>query len=60
MKPARHENSVSSRTGEGADFHGASIITSTGKEIPITEQMLERTFNVLIDAWEKTHGPKKS
>jgi hypothetical protein len=36
------------------NFHGASLVTETGKEIPITEQMLQKTFNALIDAWEKS------
>lgn len=37
------------------DFHGACIVTSTGKEIPITEQMLQHSFDSLIEAWEKAH-----
>ena len=36
------------------DFHGASIVTESGKEIPITEQMLQKTFIALINAWEKS------
>jgi len=36
------------------DFHGASIITDSGAEIPITEQMLQKTFKALIDAWEQS------
>ena len=41
------------------DFHGASIVTASGKEIPITEQMLQRSFNALIEAWEKTRPGKR-
>ena len=36
------------------DFHGASIVTDSGAEIPITEQMLQQTFKALIDAWERS------
>lgn len=36
------------------DFHGASIVTDSGTEIPITEQMLQKTFKALIDAWEQS------
>jgi hypothetical protein len=36
------------------DFHGACIITDTGEEIPITEQMLQNAFNDLIELWEKS------
>ncbi|MCI0504878.1 MAG: hypothetical protein L0Z73_02090 [Gammaproteobacteria bacterium] len=36
------------------NFHGASLVTESGKEILITEQMLQQTFNALIDAWEKS------
>ncbi|MEJ2179569.1 MAG: hypothetical protein P8Y28_03830 [Gammaproteobacteria bacterium] len=36
------------------DFHGASIVTESGAEIPITEQMLQQSFKALIDAWEKS------
>jgi hypothetical protein len=36
------------------DFHGASIVTDSGAEIPITEQMLQNTFKALIDAWEQS------
>ena len=36
------------------NFHGASIVTDSGAEIPITEQMLQQTFKALIDAWEQS------
>jgi len=42
------------------DFHGASIVTTSGQEIPITEQMLQRSFNLLIDAWEKARLRKQN
>ena len=42
------------------NFYGASIITSTGEEIPITEKMLQQSFRKLIDAWERTRARKKS
>ena len=41
------------------DFHGASIVTASGKEIPITEQMLQHSFSLLIEAWEKANSVKK-
>lgn len=42
------------------DFYGASIVTASGKEIPITEKMLQQSFQVLIDAWEKARSKNKS
>lgn len=42
------------------DFHGASIVTTSGKEIPITEQMLQHSFSLLIEAWEKANAMKKT
>lgn len=40
------------------DFHGASIVTASGEEVPITEKMLQRSFALLIEAWEKSHPQK--
>lgn len=37
------------------DLHGASIIDASGREIPITESMIQRTCQELIKAWEQTH-----
>ena len=59
MKPANLEQYNGRKIEESVDFHGASIVTTTGKEIPITEQMLEHSFKVLIDAWEKTRRTRK-
>ena len=42
------------------DFHGASIVTASGKEIPITEQMLQRSFDTLIEAWERARPRKQN
>ena len=50
-----NNNSIESET----NFYGASIVTATGKEIPITEQMLQSSFQVLIDAWEKARVKKR-
>ena len=35
------------------DFYGASLITSSGEEVPITEQMLQQAFDTLISTWER-------
>ena len=40
------------------NFYGAAVITASGQEIPITEKMLQSSFEVLIDAWEKTRIKK--
>ena len=58
MEQANHEHPAHSSVDLGADFHGASLVTTAGKEIPITEQMLEKSFNTLIEAWEKAHSPQ--
>ena len=36
-------------------FYGATIITETGEEVPITEDMLQESFDSLIEAWEQAH-----
>ena len=59
MKPANLEQSSDKNIEESIDFHGASIVTTAGKEIPITEQMLEHSFKVLIDAWENARRSRK-
>lgn len=33
------------------DFHGAAIIDEQGREIPITEAMVQRACRQLQDAW---------
>ena len=42
------------------NFHGASIITDSGAEIPITEQMLQNCFKALIDAWEQSRPDQQT
>ena len=45
------------------NFHGASIIDESGREIPITEQMLQQAFRELIRAWEqgrRKHSPRRT
>ena len=59
MKQANRDQSTRSSNEQSVDFHGASIVTTTGKEIPITEQMLESSFNTLIEAWEKSRRHNK-
>ena len=59
MEQANREQSTLGSINEETDFHGASLVTSTGKEIPITEKMLEQSFSVLIEAWEKAHPFQK-
>lgn len=38
-----------------AHLHGASIIDARGREIPITETMIQRACQELIQAWERAH-----
>lgn len=38
-----------------ADFHGAAIIDQNGREVPITEDMLQKAFKKLQ---EKSKSPK--
>lgn len=37
------------------DFHGASIVTEEGNEIPITEKMVRSACNKFIEMWESNH-----
>lgn len=60
MKQANLEQHNSKSIEPGINFYGASIVTASGEEIPITEQMLQRSFKVLIDAWENTHSAHKA
>ena len=41
------------------DFYGASIVTASGEEIPITEKMLQQSFRKLIEAWERARTGRK-
>lgn len=36
--------------GANHQFHGAAIIDAEGREIPITEDMIQQAFNKLISA----------
>lgn len=42
------------------DFHGACIVTESGNEIPITEQMLQKAFDDLIKQWEQSRSQQQS
>ena len=37
------------------DLHGASLVTESGQEIPITEAMIQKSLATFIDAWEQDH-----
>ena len=52
-QPTTNRNSTDEKNTH-RDFHGASIIANSGTEIPITEEMLQESFKVLIDAWEQS------
>lgn len=41
------------------DLHGAAIIDKDGKEVPITESMLNEAFDKLIET-DKSQQDKKS
>lgn len=60
MKQADFKQSNNNNTETETDFRGASIVTASGKEIPITEKMLQHSFAELIEAWEKTQPQKPS
>ena len=34
------------------DFHGAAIIDASGREIPITEEMVQQACDKLANAWQ--------
>ncbi|WP_455208133.1 PA1571 family protein [Kaarinaea lacus] len=54
MKQTANPKKLSPQNFSQPNFHGASIVTESGKEIPITEQMLQKTFKALINAWEQS------
>ena len=37
------------------DFHGAAVIGSDGREIPITEEMIAESLASLEASWRKSH-----
>ncbi len=43
------------------DFHGAAIIGADGREIPITEAMVERALHALQRQWDdvKRRGERR-
>ncbi|WP_455200863.1 PA1571 family protein [Kaarinaea lacus] len=54
MKQRKNTQEASAEYCSPTDFYGASIITESGAEIPITEKMLQLCFKALIDAWEQS------
>lgn len=54
MERVKLSRPVSEAATLDTNFNGASVITASGQEIPITEQMLQNSFNLLIDAWENS------
>lgn len=58
MKLAHLEQTKNNDKKIVTDFHGGSIVTATGEEIPITEKMLQHSFATLIEAWEQTNQQK--
>jgi len=58
MKKNLHTNQTNKKN-QHIDFHGASIISETGEEIPITEKMLDQCFRRLINAWEQSQINKR-
>jgi len=60
MKQLKTTKKPATENRSRSDFHGASIISDSGTEIPITEQMLQETFKVLIDAWEQSRREQQS
>jgi hypothetical protein len=38
------------------DFHGAAIIDEHGREIPITESMIQKACQALEKAWQPPRG----
>lgn len=41
----------------GKDFHGAAIIDAQGREIPITEAMIQQAFQRLEKSWQPSARP---
>ncbi len=39
-------------TRKAADFHGAAIIDANGREIPITEEMVQEACDKLASTWQ--------
>lgn len=46
-----HNPTARHRQTREPDFHGAAIIDDQGREIPITEQMVQQACSKLDSAW---------
>lgn len=40
------------------DFHGASIVTEDGNEVPITEEMVRSACDEFVKLWESDHNQR--
>ena len=60
MKQNTNPRKATTQSLSATDFHGASIITESGKEIPITEEMLQKAFADLIKLWEQSRQHQQS
>jgi len=58
MKQKPNPRNPLSQHSNSNNFHGACIVTESGEEIPITEQMLQKTFDDLIALWQKSRLSK--
>lgn len=47
-----HDPKVRQYRSSETDFHGAAIIDEQGREIPITEQMVQQACSALDNAWQ--------
>lgn len=55
MKESPSVKTPAVKSSDSGKFHGASIIDSSGREIPITEAMVQDSLHKLIRAWENQH-----
>ncbi|WP_455209641.1 PA1571 family protein [Kaarinaea lacus] len=52
LESPRQVRQTTANTEPVIDFHGASIINEQGKEIPITEAMVQQACKTYIQQWE--------
>ena len=48
-----------SEPGQEPDFHGAAIIDEQGREIPITESMIQRAIEQLDRCWQAPYPSQR-
>ena len=56
--PSSHHPRSTNSFSTAPDLHGASIIDAHGREIPITEGMIQNACHAFMQAWDQARQPR--